>query len=74
MSTQRARQYAFLAGMLTMMACWGANWLLGAPPDASTAREAAVVAQVLVSAVLGAWCWRRSARGSELRRDLEPAA
>ena len=62
MNTRRARQYAFLAGMLTMVACWGGYWLISSHAGASVAQERAVIAQVVIGGVLALWCWRHSAR------------
>ena len=61
--------------MLTVIACWGVNWLLGSPMETSTAREGAVVVQVVVAAALAMWCWRRSATlERDAARDLAAAA
>ncbi len=66
MNAQKARDYGSLAGMLFILACWGVNWLITpmAHPEASRARELAVVAQVLISGALALWCWRLATRES----------
>jgi hypothetical protein len=60
MNAEKARQYGALAGMLFTIAAWGCNWLITpiSHPTASSARQTAVVVQVLITAGLAAWCWR----------------
>ena len=60
MRGQRAREYGALAGLLWGAAAWSANWLLTpmAHPDASSARQAAVVGQLVVMLAAGLLCWR----------------
>lgn len=67
MNAKKARDYGALAGMLLMLACWSVNWLITpmAHPEASRARELAVVAQVLISGALALWCWQRATRESK---------
>jgi hypothetical protein len=61
MTSITSRRWAFLSGMLTLVACWGINWFVSGAAVATIGRQAAVGAQVLVSGVLALWCWRRSA-------------
>lgn len=67
MDVERARGNGALAGMFMMIAAIGINWLItpAAHPDASTAQQVGVIAQVIVSAALTLWFWRRAGRTSD---------
>jgi hypothetical protein len=64
MDAEKARRNGALAGMFMTIAAWGGNWLItpAAHPDASSARQAAVIAQVVIMAALAIWFWRRGGR------------
>lgn len=62
MTADNARPLAFVAGMLTVVAADGVNWLVTPHADASSARQIGVVLQVIVCAAVAWWCWRRSGR------------
>lgn len=64
MDVERARGYGALAGVFLMIAAFGANWLMAPQPDASTARQVAVIAQMVVSAALAIWFWRRGGQAA----------
>ena len=74
MDIKQARSSGALAGVFLTIAAWGCNWLItpAAHPDASSVREAAVIAQVVITAALGVWFWRRGGRAAGLP-DTQPA-
>lgn len=67
MDAEMARRYdGALTVMFALLAAWGVYWPItpAAHPKASTVRQAAVVGQVLVTAALALWFWRRAGRAS----------
>jgi Na+/proline symporter len=60
----KAREYGALAGMLSTIAAWSVNWLITpmSHPTASSARQTAVVVQLVLCLLLAAWFWRRAGR------------
>jgi|GEM_PF-4370297 len=75
MDVEKARGNGALAGMFLTIAAWGGNWLItpAAHPDASSAHQAAVIAQVVLSAALAIWFWRRGGRAASVASDTHPA-
>jgi hypothetical protein len=71
MTNLENRRYAFLAGMLAVVACWGLNRLIAGPQADSWLRTAAILAQIVVGAGASWWCWQRSA-GKGTARALDP--
>ncbi len=63
----QCRRHAFLAGMLTLVACWGVNRLV-VGQAADPMRTAMVVAQIVAAAGGAWWFWHRSA----MKRSPEP--
>ena len=64
MNVNDARGNGYVSGMFSVIAAWGGNWLItpAAHPNASSLREAAVVAQVVLCAILALWFWRKAGR------------
>lgn len=75
MDIKQARAGGALAGMFLTIAAWSFNWLItpAAHPDASSVREMAVIAQVVITAALGIWFWRRSGRVVSASSDAHPS-
>lgn len=73
MDIERARGNGALAGMFMTITAIGINWLItpAAYPDASAEQQFGVIAQVVVSAVLTLWFWRRAGRAGSA--DAHPA-
>jgi hypothetical protein len=72
MDVEKARGNGALAGMFLMIAASGAYWLNTPHPDASSARQAVVIVQVILGAVLAIWFWHRGGRASD-SSDTHPA-
>jgi hypothetical protein len=62
MDVEKARGNGALSGVFLMIAASGAYWLNTPHPDASSARQAAVIMQVILGAVLAIWFWHRGGR------------
>lgn len=61
--------WGFLSGALTMLSGHAVYWFIGGPNDPSTTRVVLVWVQLLASAVLAVWAWRR---GKESEGSGEP--
>jgi len=72
MSVNEIRSAGYLSGLLTMIAASGIYWLLtsAAGTQASTARELAVWAQVIVTGLPAILFWRRAGRAAVRAESL----
>lgn len=73
MDIEKARSNGALSGVFLMIAASGAYWLNTPHPDASGARQSAVVLQVILGAVLAIWFWHRGGRAASRSSDTDPA-
>lgn len=61
--------WGLLSGTLMMLSAHAVYWFIGGPNDASTTRLLLVWTQLLASAALAVWAWRK---GKELERGSQP--